>query len=563
MTEHERLMYQIMGSISKSGAPLVFKGALIAKLVLAEYGFTSVNRPTIDIDANWIDAPPTMSDLNNIVNRSLEIFNGELYSEATREYGDKKSAGISVKETKTGNKIISIDISVKPVHGSRIYHYGEIDVRGVLPNEILSDKITVLSTKMIFRRAKDVVDVYALARCVRVRTSEIYEIFRNHPERKVGVFDEFYNRRGDVEHAYNMLKGIEGKPPFDDVYLYLSKFVRPFAMRDETPMVWNSAGTAWEGELNKETEKLSVGAAIRADREARRKRSERNDTYKQALDLWRGWHVATVPDVDLRLSNFRILFAYNSGKIENDEITYYDTREIFENGRVVNFTGDPRSVFELGNQKLCYEFLKHKIAAREPLTIPLVLEAHSILTSGTYDERRYIERGERPGSFKRHDYVTGREEVGALPEDVPADMDELLGELSEYANGDALKAAAYFHARFEYIHPFADGNGRTGRTLMNYFLMLHDHPPLIVYDEDKDKYYAALERYDADEDIAPMYDFLRSQTEKTWSKTLEREARKTNGAPSVASAIRSADNRESDRPPRESRKAKHKNESEL
>jgi len=126
-----------------------------------------------------------------------------------------------------------------------------------------------------------------------------------------------------------------------------------------------------------------------------------SNLYGQIVELWRGWRVETVSDIDLRLSGFRILFAYNSGRIENDEITYHNTREIFENGRVVNFTGDPRSMFELGNQKLCHEFLKHKIAAREPLTVPLVLEVHSILTGGTYDERRYIERGERPGAFKK------------------------------------------------------------------------------------------------------------------------------------------------------------------
>lgn len=41
----------------------------------------------------------------------------------------------------------------------------------------------------------------------------------------------------------------------------------------------------------------------------------------------------------------------NSGKIENEEITYHDTREIFENGKVTGFTGNPRSLFELQNQK--------------------------------------------------------------------------------------------------------------------------------------------------------------------------------------------------------------------
>ena len=257
----------------------------------------------------------------------------------------------------------------------------------------------------------------------------------------------------------------------------------------------------------------------------------RMDKYEEIMLMWRGWHVKTVSDIDASLHNFRILFAYNSGKIENESVTYHDTREIFENGRVLNFSGDPRTLFELSNQKLCYEFLKHKIAARAPITVELVLETHAALTGGTYDERRFAERGERPGAFKKHDYVTGRMKVGSMPEEVSEDVDALLGEIGKFANNnDILKAAAYFHLRFEYIHPFADGNGRVGRTLLNYFLMIRDHPPIIIYDEDKSVYYAALEAYDENEDILPMYDFLRRQTERTWEKALDRERRRTEEA---------------------------------
>jgi len=245
--------------------------------------------------------------------------------------------------------------------------------------------------------------------------------------------------------------------------------------------------------------------------------------YEDAVKLWRKYSVKTEADIDLRLHNFRILFAFNSGKIENDAVTYHDTREIFENGRVLNYTGNPRALFELENQRLCYEFLKPKLAAREPLSVQLVKSVHEVLTGGTYDERRYVTQGERPGEFKKHDYVTGRAEVGSPPEDVEQDLGTLIDEVTAYDGGELLKAAAYFHARFETIHPFADGNGRVGRTLLNYFLMINDHPPLIIYDEDKHSYYDALERYDTAEDITPMLDFLKTQTEKTWDKTLERE----------------------------------------
>ena len=251
--------------------------------------------------------------------------------------------------------------------------------------------------------------------------------------------------------------------------------------------------------------------------------------YEDIVRMWRGWRVASASDIDLRLHSFRVLFAYNSGRIENVGITYHDTREMFENGKAVGFTGDPRALFELSNQRLCYEFLKEKIIDREPLTVRLVLEIHGALTGGTYDERRYVGQGERPGSFKRHDYVTGRMEVGSEPAKVLGDVEELLREVGETVmdgseDGRIMKVAAYFHARFEHIHPFADGNGRVGRTLLNYYLMVRDHPPIIIHEDEKADYYEALEGYDASEGIMPMHRFLVRQAERTWVKSLTRES---------------------------------------
>ena len=248
--------------------------------------------------------------------------------------------------------------------------------------------------------------------------------------------------------------------------------------------------------------------------------------YEKIVKLWRKWNVRTESDIDQRLHNFRILFAYNSGKIENDDVDYHDTREIFENGKVSAYTGNPRALFETHNQKLCYEFLKPKLAAKEPLSVELIKNVHEVITSGTYDERRYIEKGERPGKFKKHDYVAGRSEVGSPPENVEQDIIDLLDEITVFDGSDILKAAAYFHARFEHIHPFADGNGRVGRTILNYFLMMQNHPPLIVYEEDRRGYFNALEHYDFEEDITPMFEYLKSQAEKTWIKALEREQKR-------------------------------------
>ncbi len=72
---------------------------------------------------------------------------------------------------------------------------------------------------------------------------------------------------------------------------------------------------------------------------------------------------------------------------------------------MVGYTGDPRALFELQNQKVCFDFLKSRIIEKEPLSISLILEIHRILTAGVYDERRYLINDERPGAFKKYDYV--------------------------------------------------------------------------------------------------------------------------------------------------------------
>ena len=218
---------------------------MVTKLVLAESGYTDVERHTKDVDANWVGTPPSMSSLVATLNSAF-AGDGRFEAVPFRDYEEKKSAGITIKRKGTDEELFDMDISIKPVIGSRVYYHGETSIRGVLANEILADKISVLSKKNIFRRAKDVVDVYALSHCVRVDTSEIFEIWRSNPGREIGAFIEFLTRRADVEHAYLKLEGITGKPEFAVVYDYLEKFIQPFAGRDEARMVWYSDTQSWE-----------------------------------------------------------------------------------------------------------------------------------------------------------------------------------------------------------------------------------------------------------------------------------------------------------------------------
>ena len=75
----------------------------------------------------------------------------------------------------------------------------------------------------------------------------------------------------------------------------------------------------------------------------------------------------------------------------------------------------------------------------------LLKEFQFRLTKNTYDTLR-LQLGERPGEYKKHDCVTGKNEIGVSPEDVQTEISELLDELKDIPMEKALTAAAYFHA---------------------------------------------------------------------------------------------------------------------
>lgn len=244
--------------------------------------------------------------------------------------------------------------------------------------------------------------------------------------------------------------------------------------------------------------------------------------YEKALSLWKNRKITNDAELAEALNGHSIAFAYHSGKIENDSITYNDTREIFDHDGVTSYTGDLRTLFEIRNAKEANELLLVSFKERRPIDEALIKEFQYKLTLNTYDTRRW-QLGERPGEYKRHDYVTGRYEIGASPSEVGEEISELISELETVPDSKTLIAAAYFHAKFENIHPFADGNGRVGRILMNYHLLLHDHPPVIIHEEDRKEYYSALEAWDERQELDPLIDFLKEQTVKTWQKQIDKQ----------------------------------------
>ena len=84
-----------------------------------------------------------------------------------------------------------------------------------------------------------------------------------------------------------------------------------------------------------------------------------------------------------------------------------------------------------------------------------------------------------------------------------------------------MERIAWFHLNFEGIHPFIDGNGRTGRLILNFDLMQHGYPPINVKFTDRKRYYEAFDAYYRDNDARPMVIMLAEYVEERVDRYLE------------------------------------------
>ena len=121
--------------------------------------------------------------------------------------------------------------------------------------------------------------------------------------------------------------------------------------------------------------------------------------YEKAVALWQQKNIKNDAELAEALNGHSITFAYHSGKIENDRITYHDTREIFEHDGVTSYTGDLRTLFEIRNAKEANELFLASFGARRPLDARLICEFQKKLTQNTCDTRRY-QLGEKAGNLQ-------------------------------------------------------------------------------------------------------------------------------------------------------------------
>lgn len=186
----------------------------------------------------------------------------------------------------------------------------------------------------------------------------------------------------------------------------------------------------------------------------------------------------------------QIDFAYNSNHIEGSRLTHEQTKYIFDT-KAIDIEHSENiikvnDVIETVNHFKCFDYILETV--HEPLTEDYIKSLHSRLKSGIlYDDVDVV-----VGDYKKYPNEIGSQQT-ALPEDVSSEVKKLIKKV--YHSTLSLYEIAAFHAEYERIHPFYDGNGRTGRLIMFKQCLENNIVPFFIDDSSKLFYYKGLEEW--------------------------------------------------------------------
>ena len=189
--------------------------------------------------------------------------------------------------------------------------------------------------------------------------------------------------------------------------------------------------------------------------------------------------------------NTQIMFSYNTNHIEGSRLTEEQTRYILETNTILFEGGTVASVDDILETANHFKLVDYMLdIADQNLTEDIIKKFHKILKEGTMDSRKEW--------FNVGDYKKLANEAGNMktssPKQTPKDMQKLM----EWYNSlpkVTIKEIIEFHARFEKIHPFQDGNGRVGRIIAFKECLKKNIIPFIILDKDKLYYYRGLKEY--------------------------------------------------------------------
>ncbi|MDR2191531.1 MAG: Fic family protein [Endomicrobium sp.] len=186
---------------------------------------------------------------------------------------------------------------------------------------------------------------------------------------------------------------------------------------------------------------------------------------------------------------------YNSNAIEGSALSYADTYAIVFKDDSFKISAKPREIYEAINHKYALNFVIDNI--NNPLDERFIISVAKIINKNINEI----------DGFRNSDvFIRGAEHIPPKKELIYNKMLYFIDNYNNAKYDSIFSKVAFNHIEFEKIHPFADGNGRTGRLLINYELLRNNITPSIIPLEDRSKYFEFLKN----SDISGFADYLES-----------------------------------------------------
>jgi len=189
----------------------------------------------------------------------------------------------------------------------------------------------------------------------------------------------------------------------------------------------------------------------------------------------------------LRLSEeFLINFTYNSNAIEGNTLTLQETALIIKEGITID-KKPLKDHLEAVGHKEAYLYVEELVQQKVPLSEKVVKDIHSLVLMDNREDR---------GRYRRVPVtIMGAVHTPPQPYLLPAKMEQLILKYQKMSLQHVVERLSRFHLDFEAVHPFIDGNGRTGRLLLNLELMKAGYPPINIKFGDRKRYYDCFTSY--------------------------------------------------------------------
>ena len=190
---------------------------------------------------------------------------------------------------------------------------------------------------------------------------------------------------------------------------------------------------------------------------------------------------------------FAVEFTYNSNAIEGNTLTLRETDMVL---RGLTIDKKPlKDHMEAIGHKEAFDYVLDLVKDKTPITENIIKQIHFLVLKDKTEDR---------GVYRKVPVsIVGAKHTPVQPYLIEVKMQELLNSYNKDSK-DFIQELARFHVEFEAIHPFIDGNGRTGRLLVNLELMKLGYPPINIKFSDRKAYYEAFDSYHIKGDIKPM-----------------------------------------------------------